>query len=197
MFKRRIKRPILTKFRELLWPSAGWKRAANYMRHRLARINATPYAIASGFACGAAVSLTPFIGLHFLVAALLAWIVRGNILTSAMGTVIGNPWTFPFIWALTYNTGVALLGWEASDNLMSDLEIMFGRFTIVQIVNNPLGVLGPFFETVFLPMLIGGILIGSIAWVLIFWPLFKVVTEYKNKRQKKLRSINKHKKKGQ
>ncbi|MFR8207121.1 MAG: DUF2062 domain-containing protein [Alphaproteobacteria bacterium] len=33
-------------------------------------------------------------GFHLLLAALTAWIIRGNILASALGTAAGNPWTF-------------------------------------------------------------------------------------------------------
>jgi hypothetical protein len=35
---------------------------------------------------------------HFVLSALLAYIARANIIASAIGTVVGNPWTFPFIW---------------------------------------------------------------------------------------------------
>lgn len=155
------------------------------MHHRIARIDGTPYAIAAGFASGAAVSFTPFVGLHLIFAAIIAWVVRGNILTSAIGTAVGNPWTFPFIWALTYNLGVYLLGWHATDDLMGNLDEMFGNFTIVDLVNDPFNALGPFLETIFFPMLLGGIIIGSALWFLFYWPVYKLVSEYKIKRLKK------------
>lgn len=47
----------------------------------------------------------PFMGFHFVLAAFLAWILRGSIIASAIGTIIGNPWTFPFIWIGTYEIG--------------------------------------------------------------------------------------------
>ncbi|MBL4602626.1 MAG: DUF2062 domain-containing protein [Emcibacteraceae bacterium] len=198
MFKRRKKQSILEKLREFVWPRAGWRRAASYMHHRIARIDGTPYAIASGFACGAAVSFTPFVGLHFIVAGIVAWIVRGNIFTSAIGTAVGNPWTFPFIWAVTYNLGVNILSWEATDDIMIRMDEMFSSFTIVDLVNDPYGALGPFLETVFLPMLLGGVIIGSVLWVFFYWPIFKLVSKYKinrlKKRQKnKEKQLNEHK----
>ena len=57
--------------------------------------------VAAGVAAGAFTSFTPFMGLHFLFAALFAWAIRGNLLASALGTFVGNPLTFPFIWAAT------------------------------------------------------------------------------------------------
>ena len=191
MFKRRQKQSIFEKIREVLWPRAGWKRAANYVRHRIARIDGTPHAIAAGFACGAAISFTPFLGLHFIIAAFIAWMVRGNIFTSALGTAIGNPWTFPFIWASSYNLGINILGWEATGDIMARMGEIFSRFTVVDLVRSPVVVLGPFLEIVFLPMLIGGILIGGLLWFIFYWITFKVVSQYKinrlNKRQKTLK----------
>lgn len=185
MFRRREKRSIFIKAREFLWPSAGWRRAGHYMKHRLARIDGTPYAIAAGFASGAAVSFTPFVGLHLIFAAIIAWIVRGNILTSAIGTAVGNPWTFPFIWAATYNLGINILGGNATDDLMAQLDQMFGNFTIVDLVSDPLQVLGPFLETIFFPMLLGGTIIGASLWFFIYWPIYKLVSEYKIKQLKR------------
>lgn len=185
MFRRREKQSFFIKVREFLWPSAGWRRAGHYMKHRLARIDGTPYAIAAGFASGAAVSFTPFVGLHFIFAAIIAWVVRGNILTSAIGTAVGNPWTFPFIWAATYNLGINILGGEAADDLMRQLDKMFGDFTIVDLVNDPLSALGPFLETIFFPMLLGGSIIGACLWFFIYWPIYKLVSEYKIKQLKR------------
>jgi len=185
LFRRRKKQSFLIKVREFLWPSAGWRRAGHYMKHRLARIDGSPYAIAAGFASGAAVSFTPFVGFHFIFAAIIAWIVRGNILTSAIGTAVGNPWTFPFIWAASYNVGINLLGGTATNDLMGQLDKMFGNFTIVDLVNDPLNALGPFLETIFFPMLLGGTIIGASLWFFIYWPIYKLVSEYKIKQLKR------------
>lgn len=185
MFRRRKKQSFLIKVREFLWPSAGWRRAGHYMKHRLARIDGSPYAIAAGFASGAAVSFTPFVGFHFIFAAIIAWIVRGNILTSAIGTAVGNPWTFPFIWAASYNVGINLLVGTATNDLMGQLDKMFGNFTIVDLVNDPLNALGPFLETIFFPMLLGGTIIGASLWFFIYWPIYKLVSEYKIKQLKR------------
>lgn len=77
---------------------------------RLKRLQGTPYSVAAGFACGVAISFTPFIGFHMILAALTTWLIRGNIIASAIGTVVGNPWTFPFIWLAVFYTGHFFLG---------------------------------------------------------------------------------------
>ena len=113
LFKPRKPRSILYRARNILWPRAGWGRTLSYLRHRVARLPGTPESIAIGLACGIAVSFTPLIGFHFLVAALLAWVMGGNFLASALGTAFGNPWTFPLIWLWIYKLGTWILGAEA------------------------------------------------------------------------------------
>ncbi|MDE0049530.1 MAG: DUF2062 domain-containing protein, partial [Rhodospirillales bacterium] len=130
----------------------------------------SPYAIACGFACGAAVSFTPFIGFHFILAAVLAWALRGNVIASAIGTAVGNPWTFPFIWAGIMWIGTWILGYERGQELPA--ELTFGA-----IFEQP--------GTVLLPMLVGGLPTGVIVWLLIFFPIRRVVANYQHHRQAK------------
>jgi uncharacterized protein (DUF2062 family) len=78
MFKRRIPLPFYRRLKEIFWPTAGFRRSMRYVAHRLGRLPGTPYRIAAGFACGAAVSFTPFIGFHILLAMLFALLIRGK-----------------------------------------------------------------------------------------------------------------------
>ena len=87
-----------------------FKRINKKLLVQLKRLKGTPYSIAAGFACGVAISFTPFIGFHLILAAITAWIIRGNVVSSAIGTIVGNPWTFPFIWIAVLSTGRFLLG---------------------------------------------------------------------------------------
>ena len=110
MFKRKNPRPWYGHAKEWVWPSSGWGRTAQYLGHRVARIPDTPASIAAGLAFGTAVSFTPFIGLHLAFSIGIAWAARVNLVAAAIGTLLGNPWTFPFIWLVTYKTGAAFLG---------------------------------------------------------------------------------------
>jgi len=103
MFLRRKSPGFWLRVRNLIWPKMGLSRAWRYVVHRMARLKASPHAIALGFAAGAFASFTPFVGLHFILAGLIAFALRSSILASAIGTVVGNPLTFPFIWLSTYN----------------------------------------------------------------------------------------------
>jgi len=172
MFGRRHPLPAHHRAWSIVWPKAGWRRAYLYMAHRIRRLPGTPYRIAAGFACGAAVSFTPFVGLHFVFAALLAVILRANVVASALGTAVGNPWTFPFIWTWTYALGQWLMGAEAA----SDLPVALGFDYIFE---RPLDVLWP--------MTVGGLLTGLVVWLVIFWPARQAVAEYQHARRRRIR----------
>ena len=172
MFQRRHPLPVLNRARELVWPRRGWRRTTLYIAHRLGRLPGTPYRIAAGFACGAAISFTPFMGFHFVGAAVLSLLVRGNVVASAIGTAIGNPWTFPFIWIWIYNLGRWLLGESGESALPDDLSMHY-------IFEN--------FSSVFWPMTIGGLPTTLVAWFAFFWPVYLAVSEYQRRRRKRRR----------
>ena len=98
------------RFRVHLWPRRSFGRSGQYFWKRILRLRATPHAIAAGVAAGVFAAFLPFLGLHILIAAALAWLLRGNMLAAALGTAaVGNPLTFPLIWAATYAGGRFLL----------------------------------------------------------------------------------------
>ena len=130
----------------------------------------SPHTIAAGFACGAAISFTPFIGLHFVLAALLAWVIGGNVIASAFGTVVGNPWTFPIIWIGIYRLGTLMIGGEVAPGLPESLSITY-------IFDHPVAVL--------LPMSLGGIMAGAVVWLAVYWSVLGVVAEYQQLRRRR------------
>ncbi len=164
--------------REFLWPRAGWRRSARYIFHRMARLPGTPYSLAAGFACGAAISFTPFVGLHFVLAATLALIIRANILSSAIGTAVGNPWTFPFIWIWIYEVGL-WMGAGNPHNLTESIDFikLFGtmleaflRFDMVYLLQAA----WPVWWTMF----VGGIPTGILVWLALYFSLKPIVYSY-------------------
>ena len=90
LFKRRDRIGLVERFRVWLWPRVSWRRSTLYFFKRILRLSATPYAISMGAAAGAFTSCTPFIGFHFILAACFAFVLRGNLIASAIGTKRGN-----------------------------------------------------------------------------------------------------------
>jgi uncharacterized protein len=192
MFKSRHQASFLDKIIGFFWPRSGWKRSTTYVAHRVARIKGSPYSIAAGFAAGAAISFTPFMGLHFVLGALGAWLVRGNILASAIGTLVGNPWTFPFIWIFVYKLGILMgAGTELPDNQTLEFVPFFEHLmNAVKSLNwsYVVDVAWP----VFWPMLIGSIPAYIVTWLIFFIPIRYLVSKYHERRAVR-RAKNSHK----
>jgi len=174
LFSRRDKPPLSERIRVALWPRRSWGRSFRYIGKRVLRLSATPHAIAAGFAAGAMVSFTPFVGFHFIMAGVIAFLIGGNVLASAFGTAVGNPLTFPFIWTLSYRTGRWILG-EAG---MQDPSPHLG----VDIRSQSWEALWPVLK----PMLVGAVPLGIIAWVLFYFLVRTLVRSFQEARRRRL-----------
>lgn len=180
LFKRRDKPSHLERLRVAVWPRHSFARSARYFSKRVLRLTASPHAIAMGFAAGAFASITPFIGLHFLLSFVIAFVVGGNMVAAALGTVVGNPLTFPFIWASTYKVGSMILYGEAKelDHRALDKHLDGG------FLEKSLDTLLPLIK----PMLVGAVPLGLITATLFYFLVFYSVRAYQRTRRQKLAS---------
>ena len=184
MFGRRDKLNGGQWFISLFWPTMGWRRTVHYLKHRIGRIPGSPYEIAAGFACGAAISFSPFVGLHFILGGVWAWLMRANIISSAIGTAVGNPWTFPFIWVWIYQCGLWLgvdYGNAPADVTELNFEALFSNM-IKAILSSDLDFLIETARPVFWPMLVGSLPSIVVIWFAVYFPLKAMVESYKKVR---------------
>jgi hypothetical protein len=93
------------KLRVAVWPRRSWSRSVSYIMKRILRLTASPHAVAAGVAAGVFSAFTPFMGLHVILALVIAWLIAGNLVAAALGTLVGNPVTFPIIWGATWEVG--------------------------------------------------------------------------------------------
>ena len=77
--------------------------------------------------------------------------MRGNLIAATVGTIIGNPWTFPFIFYLDYKIGTTIFL-----NSVDYYELKISFF-----VEN--------FEALFYPTLLGSIPIALFVWFVTFY----------------------------
>lgn len=184
MFRRRKQQPVHHRVGNLFWPRIGWGRAARYLWHRVLRLHGTPYSIAAGIACGAAVSFTPLVGGHFVLAALAAWLIGGNIVAGLIGTAVGNPWTFPFIWLWTFKLGSGMVG--APSGAGSAVQPNFAEVfadLIEALLRFELG--AAFFHKfwmVWWPMMVGSVPSMIMVWLATYLMLRPVVAAYQHRR---------------
>jgi uncharacterized protein len=176
LFRRRNPAQFTERLRTFLWPRRSFWRSAQYFTKRALRLTATPHAIAAGIAAGAFASFTPFMGFHFIISAAVAWVIRGNLIASALGTAVGNPLTFPFIWASTMAAGrFVLYGRHPEEIVPLHLGRVLTHLEFHQI-----------WEPVLKPMTIGGILLGTIVGLIFYALTWSTVRTFQLQRRHRL-----------
>ena len=206
VFKRRDRRPIWQIVLDFFYPRGGWARAFEYVKHRVRRLPDTPEKISRGIAAGVFTAFTPFYGIHFVCAAIIARMMRGNIFAALIGTFFGNPLTYIPIgvtalsaghWLLGRPFNAALFGIGHRDPDFCGLGCRFGS-AFFDISHNFMAIftsatadwrgLTEFYHEVFLPYLVGGIIPGIICGALAYYICVPVITAYQNRRRKALRN---------
>ena len=176
VFKRRKPRTYVEIVSESFYPRGGWRRAVQYIGYRLRRLPDPSHKISRGIAAGVFTSFTPLFGLHFLVATILAMLLRGNVLAALLATFFGNPVTFPFIAAVSMEFGSWLLGQPTlplplvlsafTDSALAIWHNFQAIFTAAPADWHGMDV---FWQRVFLPYLVGGILPGLGSAIASYW----------------------------
>ena len=188
-FGRRNKKKDFLNLRNIFNNLLNFSRTRKYISLSIKRMRASPNELALGLACGIAISFTPFIGLHALLSIFFAWVVRGSMAAALIGTLVGNPWTFPFIWFLTYEMGNLFYFYFLDiENQISLSEIKREISLLLSVIKN-IVIYDNFEEikqNIFSLRLIPIMTIGSIPFVLISWflsylILLNIIKSYKKK----------------
>ncbi len=180
---------------EFFWPRGGWRRAALYVKHRLRRLPDPPHRIARGIFAGVFTTFTPFYGLHFVVAAAIAAVMRGNIIAALLATFFGNPLTYVPIGVVSLKTGYFLLGLRPEAGA-EEMHASLGRMFVdagADLKNNLVALftdadadwsrLTVFYDEVFFPYMIGGLIPGIIAGLICYYVSVPLIRAYQNRRR--------------
>ena len=149
------------------------RRFFSYYKLKLARLPDSSYAISAGFACGSMVSFTPLLGFHFVLAVVFSYLFRANYIAALIGTIVGNPISFPFIWGLIYKVGAFIVD-RSDNNLIPNINF---EIIIKQTYD------------IFIPMLVGGAVLAIPVWVLTYFITYSFVSSFKKARIKKQKKI--------
>ncbi len=194
MFKRRKPRSYSQLATEMIYPRGGWRRASQYVLHRIRRLPDQPQRIARGFAAGIFVSFTPLFGFHFMSAALVAWAIRGNIVAALLGTFVGNPLTFPFIAVLAVSLGRWMLDIEGKlkpHRIFEEFTHASGELwdnLLSPFTGDPVHWqnLEHFWTNYYLPYVVGGIGPGLIVSIIGYYLTLPVIRAYHKHRSRKM-----------
>ena len=177
---------------DAVYPSIGWRRWLELLRRRIKRLPDTPHRIALGLAVGVAVTFTPLYGFHFLTAAILALIVRANIISAIIATFVGNPLTFPIIAVFCFRLGALILGMDLEGPVWPTITAGFREawFALKSNFWSLFGYpyvgwdgFGVFMRDVFVPYTVGGILPGAISGVGVYFGARPLIQAYQHRRK--------------
>lgn len=166
------------RMRNMFWPRMGLKRYARYLVKRVMRLGASPHGIAAGVASGAAVSMFPLIGVHFVLGFALAFLTRGNMIAAAIGTAWGNPATFPLFFALSYAVGDWMRGGGGVSATEAGQVDALGDKLGQGLFSGGLEALWPTFST----MMIGAVPLAILVYAVFYVVVRSVVTRFRARR---------------
>ena len=133
------------------------------------RIRDFPESVAIGLSWGVAVSFTPLLGFHLIICYLGTWLMRGNLIAATVGTIVGNPWTFPFFFYINYKIGLFFFH-KPLDNY---------EFKVQFFIDN--------FSDLFYPTLFGSMPIAFSTWFITYYTT-KYLLNKRYERKNKTRS---------
>jgi uncharacterized protein (DUF2062 family) len=192
VFKRRDRRPFFRAAADLLYPRGGWARAFHYVKHRVRRLPDSPERIARGIWAGVFTTFTPFYGIHFVIAAIIARLMQGNILASLMATFFGNPLTYVPIGLVSLQSGHWLLGDHFEEG---NYRSFLGKFADAgkDLKDNFVALftedkadwsgISVFYDEVFFPYLIGGVIPGIVAATICYYLSVPLIRAYQHRRK--------------
>lgn len=176
LFRRRRPQGIWSRLRTAVWPRRSFSRSIQYFVKRVLRLTASPHGIAAGVAAGVFASWTPLLGFHFVLAFAIAYLVAGNMVAAALGTAVGNPLTFPFIWTLTMKVGNFIIGVEqGARHAHINLEALLRHLDMSQL-----------WDPVLKPMLIGSLPLGIVSAVVFYIATYWSVAVFQSRRRLRL-----------
>ncbi|WP_045391874.1 DUF2062 domain-containing protein [Falsirhodobacter sp. alg1] len=193
VFRRRKPRTLTEWGRELVYPKGGFRRAIQYVMHRMRRLPDEPERVARGFAAGVFISFTPFFGFHLMGSLVLAWVMRGNFLAALLGTFVGNPLTTPIVAITSVGLGHWLLGMPGALDLREIGDAFANAGT--QLWFNACALFTPdvmhwnrlreFFWEIYFPYMIGGLFPGIVVSGIFYYLTLPLVRAYQKLRAAK------------
>ena len=191
-FGRKKKKRLIISIFNFIKIFFAFSRTKKYISLSIKRIKGTPQALSLGLATGIAISFTPFIGLHALLAIFISWVIGGSMAAALIGTLVGNPWTFPFIWYFTFEIGQFInYGFLSYEEEFSFKVIKKEVTTLLAIVKNII-IFANIFELEenvaklkLIPfMVVGSIPLVFISWIFSYFSFLIIFKSYKKKVKK-------------
>ncbi len=174
----------------MVYPQGGFRRATQYVLHRMRRLPDSPHRIARGVFAGSMVGFMPLPGMQFIAAWLASRAVNGNLLAALLATFNTNPITTPFFAVLAMTLGHWMLGIQkplspeyigmafanAGSDLWFNVKALFGP------EHTQWDGLVQFWQEIYLPYVLGALGPGFVLSALFYYLTIPLVTAYQKAR---------------
>lgn len=121
-----------------------------------------PGRIATAFATGVFIGMSPFLGIHTVLGLALAWQFKLNKFVTLIGVYITNPWTIVPIYSFGTWVGVKIMG---LNNILPAID--WSHITFLGFIED--------FRPLLVPFIVGSLLVGTIAAVISYMTIYTVV----------------------
>ena len=125
-------------------------------------VNEPPHKIATAFAVGIFVGMSPLLGVHTLLGILLAWQLKLNKLVTLIGVYVTNPWTIVPIYTFGTWVGVKIM---RAEHVIPPMDWSHMTFSIL--INE--------FKHLLVPFIVGTTLIGTLSAVVSYFVIYRTV----------------------
>ena len=193
VFKRRNPRTLWGWTREMVYPQGGFKRATQYVLHRMRRLPDSPHRIARGVFAGSMVGFLPLPGMQFIAAWLASRLMKGNLLAALLATFNTNPLTTPIFAVLAMTLGHWILGIEKP--LSPEYIGMAFANAGADLWFNVKAIFGPehtrwdgllqFWHEIYVPYFLGALGPGLVLSLIFYWLTIPLVVAYQKARAAK------------
>ena len=157
--------------------------------HFIVRQRGTPEAVARGVGIGVFVSMSPFFGIHMLIAFAAAWVFKANRAVAMIMTWITNVFTLLPIFAFTYSIGEHFVPPHLRGHLTKLTKFLKSDPDLHQLFDLPghFQAIMKFGAEIILPLTIGGILVGGATGLIAYQITLIGVRRYKTQKAERHR----------
>jgi uncharacterized protein (DUF2062 family) len=153
----------------------------------LLTLRGSPESIALGLAIGVFVACSPLLGIHLVMAIVLATLLNANRPAALAASFLNNPATFVPVYALEYWVGSFFWAGPPVSRVKQVLGEVADQFTGSSVLNmrEHVALVLELGKDVFVPMMIGGTLLGLLAGTAVYFPTVAMVRKLRTRRQAK------------
>ncbi|MFC1840618.1 DUF2062 domain-containing protein [Thermodesulfobacteriota bacterium] len=159
-----------------------YERRLKYLYLRFIRLKGEPHELALGMALGVFSGMMPVMPFQIALAVALALFLRASKITAALGTWASNPLNWVLIYLSDYKLGAYLLGIEGGIEKIKDVMYSINHGEEMAVIWGKLFSSG---VTLVSALLIGGIILGTIAAVPTYFLFLRIFWRLRLWRQKR------------